>query len=155
MDVNLINPFLISAIKVVETMAFMKVTPGKPSIKDHNKTFGVVTGLIGLAGDGAAGNMVLSFDEGSILGIVSKMLGEEFKTVNKDVVDAVGELTNMISGGAKSELAEMGFSIRMATPVMIVGKDIELSQLTKKPVLTIPLTVDTGVFVIEAKLSKE
>ncbi len=154
MDVKLINPFLNSTINVIQTMASMPVTSGKPGLKDNNRSFGIVTGLIGLAGDNAAGNLVISFDEGSILGIVSNMLGEKFTEVNRDVIDAVGELTNVICGGAKSELANLGYSIRMATPVMLVGKDIELSQLTKHPVLMIPMKVSTGDFVVEAKLSK-
>jgi chemotaxis protein CheX len=154
MDVKIINPFLNSTINVIKTMATMDVTPGKPTLKHGNRAFGVVTGLIGLAGDNAAGNLVLSFDQGSILGIVSSMLYEKFTEVNKDVVDAVGELTNMICGGAKAELVTLGYSIRMATPVMLLGKDVEVSQLTTEPVVMIPMKVSTGNFVVEAKLSK-
>lgn len=154
MDVNIINPFITSAINVIQTMAFTPVTPGKPKVKEDNSTFGAVTGLIGLAGENCAGNMVISFDEKAILAIVGKMLGEEIPGINKDVVDAVGELTNMISGGAKSELAEMGYVIRMSIPVMIVGRELELSQLTKRPVLAIPMSIAEGAFVIEAQLSK-
>ena len=152
MKVDYINPFLEAAKTVIETMAFTPVTAGKPALKQDNLTWGVVSGVIGLASAKLKGNMVLSFDEGSILGIVSKMLGEEFKSVNQDVVDAVGELTNMISGGAKKALSEKGFAFDMALPVMIVGKDVAIVPLSKGPVVAVPFETEKGKFVIEANL---
>ena len=153
MNVEFINPFINSALNVLKTMA--KTTPnvGKPAVKPGNRTWGVVTGIIGLAGETVSGNMVLSFDAPSILRIVSNMLGEEFKEVNNDVVDAVGELTNMISGGAKGELSEKGHKFDMATPIMVTGKDLEIKQLSDIPVITVPFTTDAGKFVIEANLA--
>ena len=154
MRVEFINPFLEAAKSVIETMAFTPVTAGSPSVKHNNLTWGVVSGVIGLASAQLKGNMVLGFDEPSILGIVSKMLGEEFQSIGPDVVDAVGELTNMISGVAKSSLSEKGFSFDMASPVMIVGKDVAIIQLTKAPVIVVPFETDKGKFVIEANLSE-
>jgi len=128
------------------------VTPGKPAIKTDNKTFGEVTGVIGLMGENVVGNMIVSFDGPSILSIVSRMLGETFTEINKDVVDAVGEITNMICGGAKTEFAEMGLGIGMASPMMVTGKDIELSQLAKALTISMPFDTPEGRFVIEANL---
>ena len=154
MNVELINPFVKSAVNVLKTMAQTDPQPGKPYLKEGNLTWGVVTGVIGMAGDEVTGNMVVSFDEKSILGIVSKMLMEEFKALSPDVIDAVGEITNMISGGAKKELNEVGFNFNMATPIMVTGKDVELSQLSKAPIVVLPFTTDAGKFVIEANLAK-
>lgn len=152
MKVEYINPFLETTTKVIETMAFTKVTAGKPSVKPNNLTWGVVTGVIGLAGENVKGNMVLSFDEKSILSIVSKMLSEEFSEVSKDVIDAVGELTNMICGGAKSALSEKGFRFDMALPMMLVGKNMEITHLGAGPTISIPFTTESGKFVVEAAI---
>jgi len=152
MNVEFINPFLESTIKVIETMAFTKVTPGKPSIKQGNKSWGCVSGIIGLASEQLTGNLILSFDKPSILGIVGGMLGEELSGITPDVVDAVGEITNMISGGAKATLSEKGHKFDMATPIMLVGKDVEITQLSKGPVITIPFRTDKGEFVVEVTL---
>lgn len=154
MKVDYINPFLEAARSVIETMAFTPVKAGKPVIKQNNLTWGVVSGVIGLASAKLKGNMVLSFDEAAILGIVSKMLGEEFTTLSQDVVDAVGELTNMVSGGAKKSLSEKGFAFDMALPVMIIGKDVAIVQFTKGPVITVPFETEKGRFVIEASLTE-
>lgn len=152
MQVEFINPFLVSTVKVIETMASTKVTAGKPAIKQGNKSWGDVSGIIGLASDQLSGNLILSFDRPSILGIVSGMLGEEMKEITPDVVDAVGEITNMISGGAKAMLSEQGQKFEMASPIMLVGKNIEITQLSKGPVITIPFKTDKGEFVAEATL---
>jgi chemotaxis protein CheX len=47
----------------------------------------------------------VSFTEASILPIVSNMFGEEIKEMNEEIKDAVGEITNMISGQASKRLA--------------------------------------------------
>ena len=154
MDAKLINPFVESATNVLKTMAQTEVVAGKPAIKNGNLAWGAVTGIIGMAGDDTTGNMVISFDEPSILSIVSKMLMEEFTALNKDVVDAVGEITNMITGGTKNLLSQQGYTINMATPLVMVGKNIELTQLAMTPVISIPFSTPAGSFVIEANLAK-
>ena len=153
MNAEYISPFINAATNVIQTMASLSPATGKPFLKKDNLTWGVVTGIIGMAGDGLAGNMVLSFDKSSILAIVSKMLFEEFKEVNNDVVDAVGELTNMITGGAKKEFSEKGFKFEMAVPVVIVGDRIQITQLTKSPTVVIPFEMPEGRFVVEANLA--
>ena len=152
MKAEYINPFLNAAIKVLGTMAATKVTPGKPHIKEGNKTWGIVSGIIGLAGQQITGNMVISFDKPSILGIVSRMLMETYADITPDVIDAVGEITNMISGGAKAALSEQGFQFEMATPIMMVGEGLEITQLTKEPVISLDFITQEGKFVIEACL---
>ena len=152
MKVEYINPFLNATKNVIETMANTKESHDKPALKKGNLSWGIVTGVIGIASAQLKGHMVISFDEPSILGIVSGMLGEEFTQVNRDVIDAVGEITNMICGGAKKELSEQGFMFDLAIPLMIMGKNIEISQLSTGPVVTIPFTTERGTFVLEANL---
>ena len=152
MHVEYINPFLNATKNVIETMANVKVSNEKPGLKKGILSWGVVSGVIGMASDKLKGHMVISFDEPCILGIVGGMLGEEFKQINQDVVDAVGEITNMICGGAKKDLNDLGYKFDLAIPLMIVGKNVEITQLTKGPVLSIPFATATGRFVVEANL---
>lgn len=154
MQAELINPFIKATINVLGIMGQTVAEPGKPTVKNDCLSWGTVTGIIGMAGDDVTGNMMISFDEPSILSIVSLMLMEEFKEINKDVVDAVGEITNMICGGTKSILSEQGMVINMASPLVVVGKNVELTQLTKTPVVLIPFTTPAGQFVVEAHLAK-
>lgn len=155
MKAEYINPFIKSVMNVMSTMAGLQPIPQKPLLKKDSRANGVVTGLIGMAGPDVSGNMLVSFEESTILYVVSKMLMEEVGSLDEDLLDAVGELTNMISGGAKANLAELGLSFDMATPVMVKGEAVELHQLSKSPVISIPFQTEHGMFWIEANLSDE
>ncbi|MEW6218371.1 MAG: chemotaxis protein CheX [Thermodesulfobacteriota bacterium] len=153
MDANLINPFLIAAKNVIETMAQTPVKPQKPRLKQAKTTYGEVTGIIGMISDQVAGNMILSFSKACILKIVANMLMEPEKDqVDDSIIDAVGELTNMICGGAKAELAKKGMKFNLATPTMVVGKGLEISYYSEAPTIVIPFETPGGEFVIEANL---
>jgi chemotaxis protein CheX len=64
---------------------------------------------------GTATHHPVTFSESAITAIVSNMLGEAFTEMNQDVKDAVGELTNMISGQARAA-AEIGLAMNGASP---------------------------------------
>jgi len=152
-DANIINPFISSTMNVLTTMASVNPTAGKPTVKPDNKSWGVVTGIIGLASNKIRGTMILSFDEPSILKIVNNMLGENYTAINDEIVDAVGELTNMICGGVKKQLGDLGMLFDLATPLMLVGQGVELKSLTKAPIISIAFEIPEGKFVIEANLA--
>ena len=102
MNVTLINPFINATINVLETMAFVTVSAGKPYLKKDNVAVGDVTGILGLTGV-ANGTISVTFEEKCILNVVSNMFGETMTELNHEIADAVGELTNMISGQARSQ----------------------------------------------------
>ncbi len=148
MDVKLINPFINATLNVLETMAFMKVKPGKPYLKKDNVAKGDVTGVIGLTG-AANGTISVTFQEKCILAIVSNMLGEKMVRLNGDIADAVGELTNMVSGQARKELEELGRTFKAAIPSVIMGRAHSIAHYTNGPRIAIPFYTDNGDFTIE------
>ena len=148
MDVKLINPFISATKNVLETMAFVKSEAGKPYLKKDDVAKGDVTGVIGFTGE-TNGTVSVTFDERSILKIVSNMFGEEVKELNDEITDAVGELTNMISGQARKELEEIGKVFHGAIPTVITGKNHKIDAVTKGPKIAIPFTTDAGRFTIE------
>lgn len=115
---------------------------------------GDVTGVIGLAGEREQGSMAIVFTKPAILQIVSSMLGEEFSEVNSDILDCVGELTNMISGGARASLAKLGMKFEMALPTMIQGDHHIVAHKTGAPVICIPFSIEKGDFYIEACINQ-
>ena len=154
MKAEFINPFLSATKNVLETMCQTKVEAQRPILKEGNKSYGEVSGIIGMASETVSGCMVLSFSEACILQVVANMLYEDPKPkVDAEIVDAVGELTNMICGGAKSQLAKMNHKFDLATPTMIKGKGVEISYHTAAPTISIPFTTEYGGFVIEANLA--
>ena len=154
MKVEYLNPFILATKNVLATMAQTTVEPQKPHLKENKDTFGEVTGIIGMASETVEGSMVISFSESCILHIVAKMLMEPVKpTIDHDVIDAVGELTNIICGGAKATLAKMGLNFNLATPTMVHGKGAEVHYPHSAPIVVIPFKTASGDFVLEASLA--
>ena len=154
MDVKLINPFINATLNVLQTMAFVKCQAGKPYLKKDNVAQGDVSGIIGFTGE-QNGTVSVTFDELCILKVVSNMFGEEMKELNDEVTDAVGEITNMISGQARKELEEMGRLFHGAIPTVITGKNHKIESTTKGPKIAIPFTNDAGMFTIVVCLEME
>jgi chemotaxis protein CheX len=153
MKVEFINPFLTATIKVIKTMANIDPVPSKPCLKKSNLSFGDVTGVIGLAGINVSGNLVVSFETPCILAIVNAMFQSDYTELNNDIIDAVGEITNMICGNTKHDLNVLGLTIQMATPIILQGKNIAISQLSAAPVIEIPFSTPAGNFCVDANLS--
>ncbi|MBU0987019.1 MAG: chemotaxis protein CheX [Proteobacteria bacterium] len=151
MDVKLINPFINATLNVLEKMAFIKPEAGKPYLKKGGFAQGDVSGVIGLTGE-TNGTVSVTFNELCILKIVSNMFGEEMKEINNEIADAVGELTNMISGQARKELEEIGKVFHGAIPSVITGKNHKLIPMFKGHKIAIPFKTDSGSFTIEVAL---
>ena len=148
MDVRLINPFINATINVLETMAFIRVEAGTPYLKKDNTATGDVSGVIGLTGV-ANGTIAVTFEAECILAVVSGMFGEEMHELNNEIADAVGELTNMISGQARRELEEIGKRFKAAIPSVVTGKNHSIIHYTDGPKIAIPFTTEKGDFTIE------
>ncbi len=148
MNVEFINPFLKATTNVLKTMAFTEVVPGKPFLKKEPMAGGDISGIIGITGE-TEGSMSISFSEGCICQIVSNMFGETITALNQEVEDAVGEITNMISGDARRELAEKGHILKGAIPSVVSGKNHSIKHMAKGPAIAIPFSTPGGQFVVE------
>ncbi|MBL7179757.1 MAG: chemotaxis protein CheX [Pseudomonadota bacterium] len=151
MDARLINPFINATLNVLETMAFTKSEAGKPYLKKDDVAQGDVSGIIGFTGE-KNGTIAVTFDEACILKIVSNMFGEKMTKINNEIADAVGEITNMISGQARKELEEIGKKFIGAIPTVITGKNHKVNTMTKGPKIAIPFKTEAGNFIIEVCL---
>ncbi len=148
MNVEFINPFLRATLNVLKTMAFTEATAGKPYVKKDQIAGGDVSGIIGITGE-TEGSLSISFSEPCICYIVSNMFGETITKINKEVEDAVGEITNMISGDARRELAEKGLVLQGSIPTVVSGKNHSIKHLAKGPSIAIPFSTKAGHFVVE------
>lgn len=149
MNVNFINPFLQSLLNVISTMASMNLTPGKPQIKVDNLAKGDVSGLIGLVGPQTKGSLSITFEQKLVLQIMQNMLGENPGKINEEVTDLVGEITNMVTGGAKNLLGQKGYEFEMATPMVVSGKGHTISHKANGTKIIMPFTSPHGTAYIE------
>lgn len=119
-NVEYINPFINSAVTVFRTMVNCELERGKPYLKGMAQPEFEISGVIGLSGK-ATGTVVLSLGRDVAIAVTERLLGEAPEQLNADVVDAVGELTNMVAGNAKMRLEQLEMSLSL--PNVIMGKN--------------------------------
>lgn len=98
--------------------------------------FDGVISLIGLAG-ALIGNGALECSPQAACILSSRLLYAEFSHVDEQVLDAVGEITNMIVGGFKNLLEAQVGRMQMSIPSVIHGKNI----LTRNAKADVAVTV--------------
>lgn len=154
LDIDFINPFLLATLNVLKVQAGVEAKAGKIFLKDEKqKSTGDISGVIGLVSDSFNGSVNITFPETVFLQVVSGMLGEEYTEMSQDIVDAAGEITNMIFGQAKVVLNEKGYGIKTAIPSVVSGRDHSLEALTKGPIVVVPFESSKGNFFVEICLS--
>ena len=153
MDVKLINPFLDATVEVLKKMAFTEPRPGKIYLKESSIAHGDVSGIIGITGD-ATGSLAISFSESCICHLIERMLGEPCHEANQDVFDGVGEITNMISGVARTHMERDGLEVYAAIPSVVYGKDHMINHILKSPSIVIPFVTDHGTFVADVCIKR-
>lgn len=154
MNAEFVNPFLQALQNVLSMMAQMELKPGKPQIKKDDFARGDVSGIIGMVGPQLKGSFSISFEENLACEIMHKMLGEMPDSVDDEVCDMVGEITNMVTGGAKKTLGENGYEFDMATPIVVAGKDHTISHRSEGPKIIMPFSHISGKAYIEICFDK-
>lgn len=148
-DKRLINAFVDGVIKTLKTMANTDVVPGKPFIEPHFELKGEIAGMVGMVAPPLKGTLLISYRRDSIFHILENMLNEKHTEINREVSDAVGEMTNMIYGSAKTALNQMGYNFEMAIPSVISG-DFKISKGDKGATLVIPFNLkNNSTFYVE------
>lgn len=143
LDKNLINAFVDGVQNTLTTMAMTESTPGKAHVEKNFTAQGEVSGMIGMIAGSMKGTITISFSAGAIFCILKNMLDEEYSEITDDVTDAVGELTNMIYGSAKTTLNEMGYNFDMAIPTVISGSH-KITSYHSGATLIIPFNMNDG-----------
>jgi hypothetical protein len=82
------------------------------------------------------------------------MLGEPLTEATQEVFDGVGELTNMISGVARTHLEKEGMEVYAAIPSVVYGKNHTLNHILKAPSIVIPFETDEGSFVVDVCIKR-
>ena len=125
MRAEFVNPFLLSLMNVMSTMAQVELKPGAPRKKNDDVARGDVSGLIGMVGPQTKGSFSITFDKSLALEVMRRMLGEAPTTINDEVTDMVGEITNMVTGGAKRILGEKGYDFDIEVDGGVDNKTIK------------------------------
>ncbi|MCX5811870.1 MAG: chemotaxis protein CheX [Proteobacteria bacterium] len=137
MHVEYINPFVIATTSVFKTMLNIDLKMNKPILRNTRISTGDVTGIMGLVGD-AKGTICISFTKEGALFIYQALMGESHDDLDAEVIDAIGELTNITSGQARKELEKAQVNLRAAIPTVVVGRNVELHFICALPIVSLP-----------------
>ncbi len=121
LDKEFVNAFIQSVINTHRITANIQINSGKASILPKSEKNGEVTGFLGIVSNNSRWVLSISYAKESITEIYGTMFSEKKESIDNDVADLVGEITNQIYGGAKSMLNQRGYAFEMAMPTVITG----------------------------------
>ncbi|HLX45105.1 MAG TPA: chemotaxis protein CheX [Bryobacteraceae bacterium] len=141
---DLVATMTTATLEVFSTMLGMEVTAGE-ILTEHTvsatNTSGVVS-IVGIAGVwSGTGGVACS---GTLACKLSgHFLMAEYESVNDDVLDAVGEITNMIIGNVKTALEDRLGPMGLSTPTVIFGRNFQTRSARSHEWTVIPFDCGT------------
>jgi chemotaxis protein CheX len=99
-----------------------------------------VVSFLGLAGPELAGTGSLRCNSKSACQFAARFLMSEFQSVDDEVLDAFGELTNMIIGNFKNELEHHVGPTGLSIPTVIYGRNFATRSLGQEEWTVVPFT---------------
>jgi len=130
-------------------MLQLEIEVGEPALKKSRKARFDVSSIIGMTGL-VEGSCVLSFQSETAIKVVKSFTGMEFTIEDDDFTDAIGELANMIAGGAKTLFDTT--NVNISTPTVVVGDGHIVHGHKDTVCIAIPCKCDCGEFAVEIAL---
>lgn len=145
MNAAYIRPVVMAVQNVFDTMIQIPVIHSKPFFKKDKRPTTDVIGMVTLSG-AVSGFICLGLSIKLAFLLASKLLDYQIAEANPDYVDAIGEITNMIAGNAKSEFPDEGVSISVPK---VVFDSIKEPYSMAYPVISLPFKADGEGFLID------
>lgn len=128
-NTDFIVPFIESTKSAFDIMMNMKLRQKEIYIKKNYVMFGDISGSIGVSGN-VCGIVSVSLPADFALDCIRTLIQENDDDALSDAVvhDGIGELINMIAGGAKTTLSGTENAIDFTLPTIISGRGHEMYQ---------------------------
>jgi len=147
-----LNPFISATLNTFRTMLGMDPKRGELYVKNSkSQVYYDISGVIGLAGD-VIGFVTVCFPEDLGLKVTGAFFGEDIEEMGPDVSDTIGEITNMIAGGAKKILAEDGYKFNISVPNVVVGHHHFVDRPSSVMCIGVRFQMEGSDFAIEVAL---
>ena len=147
-----LNPFLAPAKRVWKSELRSSLDMVSAELVAHQFTTEDVTAVIGISGK-VQGNVLYGFSKETADAAIRIMLGEEKDASGELALSALGELANMITGNAATDLASAGYPCSISPPVMIEPVGSRISTLGRAQIL-VTFKSDVGPLCIRISLSE-
>ena len=135
---------------VFRTMMRLRVVAGEVTVEKAQIRRAEVIGSIGVAGF-LSGAISVFLPKALAKQAVAAMLmmDDPNELVDGDLVDAVGELTNMVGGNIKTELFQKAPLFDISVPSVYIGEDLQRRTVTDDLCFHVPFTIDGQSFSVE------
>jgi len=139
--IQYIHPFIKVCKKVFQDLVGQTVDAKLPYITEKDKAGEWdISAIIGLTGE-ARGAVVISMKKELAIKLTTILTGTQYAGLDDDVVDAIGELVNIIAGNVKQELEE-SFRLVISLPAIVKGKEHSINWPDNQTrIICIPFTV--------------
>ncbi|MDH4129603.1 MAG: chemotaxis protein CheX, partial [Spirochaetota bacterium] len=147
MDLRYINPFVASAVSVINEVVGLKATKKQIYIAKGKESQGGVSIFFNIKGD-VEGQIIFDLPPGISTAIAQEMIGLHLDDVDKNLEQkdllksAITELGNMISGTAITKLEEHQYNCDITPPQVYVGPK---ARLTHPNMSTIVIEMNTNI----------
>ena len=86
-----------------------------------------IVSLISFTGN-YVGTLSVFFSAKTALKTASGMLGMECESIDEDVQDVIGEITNMVAGNIKTSIVNTYGNLHLSIPIVICGKSLSVTS---------------------------
>jgi chemotaxis protein CheX len=150
-SVEYVNPFLKATVETYAAMLGTQITAGKPTLSQGRGINYDISGIIGISGE-IKGSVAMSYSQASALASVGAMLGEPMSEMDDAVMDAIGELANIVAGYAKKFLDAQ---VYISLPTVIKGSGLVIKEPPDVFSFVVPFHCDLGSFDVAVGLKRE
>ena len=117
-----VKPFVNATLHTFKEFVGFELTAGNPYFSGRSAEFEPdISAVIGLSGD-IRGAVVISMKKRFAIKVADTLVGTEHTEMDDDIVDAIGEIVNIIAGNMKQE-APGGDRIVISLPTVIKGSE--------------------------------
>ncbi|MDR2021251.1 MAG: chemotaxis protein CheX [Treponema sp.] len=147
-----IKPFVDVCVSVFKDFVGCELAAGHPYFENKNAPQDWdISAIIGLTGE-ARGAVVISMKTELAAKLTGLLTGSEHKELDEEVVDAVGEIVNIIAGNVKRELEE-AFRLVISLPSIVKGRGHTIKWSTNLArIMCIPFTVFENSFCLSVAI---
>lgn len=115
-----ITPFVTACEQIFEDFIGVKLTAERPYFAQKEDPHEwMISGIIGFSRE-ARGAVVISMRKETALRITELLTGMKYDKIDDQVIDAIGEIINIIAGNAKKGLEET-FKLAISLPTIVRG----------------------------------
>lgn len=149
-NVTIARRLVASTNDVFRSMLFMDLHPLASKEGKDIRCESDITSMVGLAGD-MKGILAVHCPTPVATSLAGAMLGMELAELDEDVKDAIGEITNMITGGMKTFFDGDGAKLDLSIPTTLIGRSFRVGGLFGAQRILVPFDVEAGTFWVEFK----